>query len=170
MKKFIQLFIIIITSASIANAQQTKAPGDEYNVTGPEVSPRILYTGKPYTERWFKDDKDYNFYKQRARTQRTIGLSLLGVGLLTGAGGLLAATKEVNGNDYAAQDRADRTAATLFVISAVTGIASIPFMIVASASNHKAKLMLKNEKTGLGVPSNVGKEYAALSMTIPIGK
>lgn len=43
-------------------------------------------------------------------------------------------------------------------------------MISATVNKQKAKLMLDNQKTGFGVPSNVGKNIPSVTMVIPIGK
>lgn len=169
MKKIIFTLATFFTCCTVASAQQATLAG-AVNSKLDNNSIRFATNGQRFSLPAPDDDRGYDFYKKRARTQRIIGLSLLGVGLISGGIGLLEATKEVDYTDYAASDRADRAAVTAFVISGVTGIASIPFMVLAHASNHKAKVMLKSQKTGLGVPANVSKDYAALSITIPIGK
>jgi hypothetical protein len=43
-------------------------------------------------------------------------------------------------------------------------------MIMASSYKEKARLEIKNQKTGFGVPPHVSKDITGISLTIPIGK
>lgn len=115
----------------------------------------------------FGTDKDYDFYMQKSKNQRTIGWATLGGGfLLSGIGILVASSPNSNyntgGKDYAP--------AILLGLGAVSGIVSIPFMIMASVNKNKAKVMLTNQKTGFGVPSNVSKDITGITFQLHIGK
>jgi hypothetical protein len=72
--------------------------------------------------------------------------------------------------DYATNSANSSTAATLTVAGAVSGIVSIPFMIMASVYKHKAKAMVSSQKTGFGVPGNVSKDIVGITLQIPLGK
>lgn len=110
------------------------------------------------------DNRDYSFYNKRSRTHRIIGLSLLGGGVVLGLSGVLVVNNE-NSNDYT---RDDNTASTLFVLSAATGIASIPFMILAHANKSKAKAALKTQ--GAYIPGKGIIPVTGLSLSLSIGR
>lgn len=110
-------------------------------------------------------NKDANFYFHRSKNYRIVGWATLGGGaVLSGIGILLA-----NG-DYATNNDNSNTAGVLTVAGAVSGVVSIPFMIMASAYKHKAKAMISSQKTGFGVPANVGKDIVGVTMVFPLGK
>lgn len=111
-------------------------------------------------------DNDANFYLHRSKNYRIVGWSTLGAGLIASGAGLLLATN--NSNYYSSSN--DDAAALLFLFGAVSGITSIPFMIMASVYKQKARLLMTSQKTGFGVPSNVGKDITGITMTIPLGK
>ncbi len=117
-------------------------------------------------------DKDYNYYMQKSKSQRTVGWVTLGTGVvLSGIGLLIADNSETTTNSYGViGDDNSVTGGVLVLAGAASGIVSIPFMIMASVNRHKARLMIKNQKTGFGVPSNVNKNITGITMTIPIGK
>ena len=106
--------------------------------------------------------KDHTFYMQKSKNQRTVGLVLLGTGLLASGIGLLVAT---NSNSF---DQSE-TAAYCFVIGAATGIASIPFMVIAHVNRNRAKLSLSSQKTGFGIPFKSG-DMTGLTLSMNIGK
>lgn len=110
---------------------------------------------------------DYDMYMRRTRTMRITGLSLLGAGVVTGGIALLVATNNDDYVDYDTELRRERTTTTLFVISAVTGIASIPFMVLAHANKNKARAALSNEKAYIP-----GKHIyiTGVTLSLPIGK
>ena len=110
------------------------------------------------------DNRDYQLYKRRSRTMRITGLSLLGGGVVLGVTALLMATD--NTSNYS--NSRDNTIGTLFVLSAVTGIASIPFMILAHANNHKARTILKNQ--GAYIPGKGAIPVTGLAVSVSIGK
>lgn len=112
--------------------------------------------------------KDYAYYNRQARTMRITGLSLLGAGLVSGVTALLIATNYDPNASYEATERKSRTATTLFVVSAVTGIASIPFMILAHAQKNKARAALSTQKTFIPGKSNI--DITGITVSVPIGK
>ncbi len=109
---------------------------------------------------------DYDFYMKRSRSQRIVGWSTLGGGLLLSGIGILVASSS---NDNYYDDGNENTAGVLLLLGVVSGIVSIPFMISASVNKHNAKLILDNQKTGFGVPSNVGKNIPGVTMVISFG-
>ncbi len=109
-------------------------------------------------------DKDYNYYIQKSKGQRTTGWILLGTGVGLAGIGLLIGTNQNASFDQAA------TGGIIAAVGAVLVIISVPVMIIAGANKHKAKLMLSNQKTGFGLPPNVSKDITGITMTIPIGK
>ncbi|MFM6925103.1 MAG: hypothetical protein ACKOU7_06340 [Ferruginibacter sp.] len=112
-----------------------------------------------------KPDKDADFYNRRSKNYRIVGWSTLGGGIVLSGIGLLLA----NG-DYATNNANSNTAGIVTLAGAVSGVVSIPFMIMASAYKHKAKAMLGSQKTGFGVPANVSKDIVGITFQIPLGK
>ena len=112
-------------------------------------------------------DKDANFYMHRSKNYRIVGWSTLGAGLVASGAGLLLATN--SSNDFYNNSN-DDAAAVLFLVGAVSGITSIPFMIMATTYKHKARAMVSSQKTGFGVPANVSKDIVGITLQIPLGK
>jgi hypothetical protein len=56
------------------------------------------------------------------------------------------------------------------VIYTISGIASIPFMIMASSYKHKVKAMVSSQKTGFGLPANVSRDIVGITLQIPLEK
>lgn len=169
MKKFIIVLTCVsaISTATIAQQTQPIAVAENHTATKSFLQiPNNTTLENKLTSAFSGYDKDYNFYNRRSRNLRITGLSLLGGGLILGVSALL-----VSSNDNSTySDSRDRTITTLFVLSAATGIASIPFMVLAHVNKSKAKLAMKNQPTGFGVPANVNKNIAGLTMSITIGK
>jgi len=109
-------------------------------------------------------EKDYNFYLRKSKNQRIVGWTTLGGGILLSGIGLLIA----NG-DYATNHSGSSAAGVLTVAGAVSGIVSIPFMIMAGANKHKAKALLNTQKTGPGVPPGVSKSIVGITIQFPLG-
>lgn len=123
----------------------------------------ILLTGNNFTKSDPDDPeiKDYNFYIQKSKNQRTAGLVLLGGGVLLSGIGLLIGTNNLD----------DAVTGVVFMgVGALAGLGSIPLMILAHVNKNKAKLMLSNQKTGLSVPSNVSKDIIGFTIAIQIVK
>jgi len=169
MKKIILALTCVAAIGMTTKAQQTEPSKTIGNYTAARtflLVPTTTVLENKLTSASNGYDKDYNFYNRRSRNMRIAGLSLLGGGLVLGVSALL-----VSGNDYSTySDSRDRTITTLFVLSAATGIASIPFMVLAHVNKSKARLAMKNQPTGFGVPANVHKNITGLTMSIPIGK
>jgi hypothetical protein len=109
-------------------------------------------------------EKDYNFYLHKSKNQRIVGWATLGGGILLSGIGILIANA-----DYGYNDSGSSAAGILTVAGAVSGIVSIPFMIMASANKHKAKALLNTQKTGFGVPPGVSKSIVGITIQIPLG-
>lgn len=107
--------------------------------------------------------KDYNYYLRKKKNNLTAGLVTLGSGLLLSGIALITSNNSKSFDD-------DATAGVLFIAGAASGIASIPLMIMSHVYNHKAKLMLSEQKTGFGVPSNVSKDITGITFQISLGK
>ena len=71
---------------------------------------------------------------------------------------------------YLQKKKSNLTAAVFLIAGAVSGISSIPLMIMASVYGHKAKLAFSNQKTGFGVPTKAGKNIPGLTFSIPLSK
>ena len=108
--------------------------------------------------------KDHAYYIQKSKNQRTAGLVLLGAGLVASGFGLLIGT----GNNASFDDT--QTGVTIMGIGALSGIVSIPLMIMAHANRNKARLLLSSQKTGIGIPLKYGKELTGFTVSIPLGR
>ena len=119
-------------------------------------------------------DKDADFYLRRSKNQRIVGWTTLGAGIVLSGVGLLIAsnstgsTVDMYGN-YT-EDNNTTVGAVITIAGAVSGIVSIPFMIMASGNKHKARLILKNQPTGFGGPPNVNKNIIGINIIFPLGK
>lgn len=102
----------------------------------------------------------YERYMMKRQKNLTVGVLTLSAGLLFSGIGLIAVS---NSNK-------DNTSVYLFIAGAVSGIVSIPFMVMATINGHKAKLELKNQQTAFGVPVKVDKQIPGITMSIHIGK
>lgn len=113
-------------------------------------------------------EEDYNYYMHKSKRSRNTGLILLGSGvLISGIGAILSFG---NGQGYAYDESKGDAGAVMLLTGAAAGIASIPFMAVALGRSNKAKAMLGTQKTGFGVPANVSKDIAGITLQIPLGK
>jgi len=158
MKKSILMLSVIFLIAMELKAQQESQliTANSLSTTNPVSFSMASYSGP---------DKDADFYLRRSKNQRIAGWATLGGGLLLSGIGFLIINADVTTNSGN-----DGTAAVLFITGAASGIVSIPFMIMARANKHKAKLMLSNQKTGFGVPQHVDKNIMGVTMSLPIGK
>lgn len=163
MKQLLLLIVLQIT-CHITKAQEAVTE---------KISSRLFFNATAQapsfnnTDLHFPND-EYEMYNRRSRTMRVTGLSLLGVGLISGVTALLIATNNDSNRSYEAIDRDDRTSTTLFVVSAATGIASIPFMILAHANKSKAKAALKTQ--GAYIPGKGTIPVTGVSLAISIGR
>ncbi|MBX2934413.1 MAG: hypothetical protein KF825_09215 [Ferruginibacter sp.] len=160
MKKFIIVIVLILLTLQHSQAQQ---PEHELAT--------VVFGNKPGTIDHINEmplrtnavsfnGPGYEHYKKKRQKNLTVGVLTLSAGLLFSGIGLIA------DSNY---DK-DNTSAYLFIAGAVSGIVSIPFMIMATINGHKAKLELKNQQTGFGVPANVDNQIPGITMSIHIGK
>ena len=159
------LFLIFFTALCISTmAQSHQTPAINSSLTACNTS--HLTTGNIFFKNGFDDPitKDHDFYIQKSKNQRTAGWVLLSAGVGLSGIGLLIGTNRNASFDQAA------TGAVITGIGALSGIISIPFMIMAGVNKHKAKVMLTNQKTGFGLPPNVSKDIVGITVKIPIGK
>ena len=155
MKKIILILGLIIVAQLETKAQQEK----QFIAAANYTTLKSMYSsGNNLPE------KDYAYYKQKRKDNLTAGLVTLGAGLALSGIGLITAS---NGSGI---ETADGTTVGLFMIGAVSGIVSIPLMVRAGVNAHKAKLELRNQKTGFGVPSKMRKNITGITVSIPIGK
>ncbi len=105
--------------------------------------------------------KDFTYYKTKSKNQRTAGFVLLGTGVFLSAVGLLVGS----GSDATFGEA--ETGIIIMGVGAISGIVSIPLMIMATVNNHKAKLLLESKKTGFGIPVHTGF-ITGITLTIPV--
>ncbi|MEO6490974.1 MAG: hypothetical protein ABIO04_13615 [Ferruginibacter sp.] len=152
MKKLITITMVIITNFN------TKAQKLDVVVSSLQANNQYEAVHRMQTE---AIPKDYDYYMKRRKINKMVGWSLLGGGLLfSGVGLILAATvPSYNYNDpnsYNSVERHDNATGVCLVVGAVAGIASIPFMIIATANHNKAKLLMTEQKTGAYIPAIKG--------------
>ncbi len=166
MKKIILAILLVIGFTNVTKAQQ-ESSGTRFSTVQTQALPQgNMFLKNSYSFFNNAPEKDHDFYMHRSKTQRTIGLVLLGGGvLISGVGALLA----FDNAEVYNQSRGN-TGAALLIVGAAAGIASIPFMILAHASHNKARAMVTTQPTGFGVPSKVSKNITGITMSIPIGK
>lgn len=160
MKKSIFMLGVLFFMNMESKAQQEKS----------FIATNSLSTIKPVSlsiQSYSGPDKDADFYLRRSKNYRIVGWSTLGLGLVASGAGLLVSTNASNSFNSNANDDA---AVALFLVGSVSGIASIPFMIMATSYKHKAKAMISSQKTGFGVPTNVSKDIVGITLQIPLGR
>jgi len=171
MKRFLTAVLALTLASGAAKAQQPENPGlAAAGNNGISIQTHVvpLSTTSLLAMANNPAGPEYDRYKKRARTHRTIGLSLLGAGVVLGVTGILVASADDGDANTGFGERNDDAAATLFLFSAGTGIASIPFMILASANSRKAKALLKNEQAYL--PGRGTVPVTGVTVAIQIGK
>ncbi len=157
-RSFIMLGVIFLINMESNAQQESQLIATNSLSTTKPVSFSIQSYGGP--------DKDADFYLRRSKNYRIVGWSTLGAGLIASGAGLLLASNNSNYYNSSNEDGA----AVLFLVGAVSGITSIPFMIMATSYKHKAKAMVSSQKTGFGVPGNVSKDIVGITLQIPLGK
>ena len=166
MKKFILIIWVVLFTLFQATAQQQTNSLASSNYTLHKGSTFI--TDSPsfnlsHNPQHSEPEKDYNYYLKKKKNNLTAGLVTLGSGLLLSGIALITSSNSKSFDD-------DATAGVLFIAGAASGIASIPLMIMSHVYNHKAKLMLSEQKTGFGVPASVSKDIVGITLRIPLGK
>lgn len=167
MKKTLSLICLIALLQGSAGAQFTRKASDNSTVSvlnSSYLTESLSFQENGKTLFDAGPGQDAGFYKKRQKTHFVIGLVLLGTGLVSGVVGILTA----NSTNYTNNN--GNTAATFFVVSAATGIASIPFMAMAMANHHKSKMAMKNEKTGWGMPPGRSRDLYGLSLSLPLSR
>lgn len=159
MKKMIITGFVLLSAVWTVNAQNTSS--DQLLAKKDRIRSVNLFENGSYSN---APEKDYEFYMKKSRNHRTVGwATLIGGVVLSGVGLLVANADYESGNDQA------DAAVTLTVAGAVSGIVSIPFMVMGTVYKHKAKMMLSSQKTGFGIPVKPGN-ITGISVFIPIGK
>lgn len=167
MKKFISIICLLAFFQAGSHAQFTEAAVEKN--PAPAMNRSVLteslsFSGNEQSLFNAGPGVDPQVYLKRKKTYLTVGLVLLGTGLVSSGVGLLLA----NDNDIDSDNGS--TAATLFIVGAVTGIASIPFMSLSLAANNKYKAAIKSQPTAYGIPRNASKQVTGITISIPIGK
>lgn len=173
MKKTILILSLITVNHMETKAQQETQSTDASGYTAAKhtvLQVNHTFLNNTYYFTGNGPDKDYDFYKRISKNYRIAGWSTLGGGIILGVAGLLVATNNNSYSDYNSELRAERTNRVLFISSAAVGIISIPLMIMATVYGHKAKVLLKAQKTGFGVPQNVDKNIMGVTISLPIGR
>lgn len=157
------LFLMVFTSYSqFTNHSTTRLKNDILPVSNGRLSQPgnhvNLYSNYPDPE------KNYDYYMQKSQTNRTAGWATLGAGVVLAGVGLL-----IGGNNNATLNQA-QTGAYIMGVGALSGIVSIPFMIMAGVNKRKAKAMLADQHIGLGVPPGVSSKITGITISIPVGK
>ena len=158
MKKSILMLSVIFLVNMELKAQQES----QFIATGSFSSANAIFLNAP---NYSGPDKDADYYFRKSKNHRIVGWATLGGGIVLSGIGLL-----ITNGDYATNNANSNTAGVLTVAGAVSGIVSIPFMIMASVYKHKAKAMVSSQKTGFGVPGNVSKDIVGITLQIPLGK
>lgn len=165
MKRFILftgVFLLTLLQAKAQQEKQEMASTSYLLLTGNTVIKENQPVNLSYNPGFHGPAKDYDYYLRKKKNNLTAGLVTLGGGLLLSGVGLLTASNSKSFDT-------DATAAVLFIAGAAAGIASIPLMIMSGVYAHKAKLELRKQKTGFGVPSNVSKDIVGITIKIPLG-
>jgi hypothetical protein len=160
MKKLIIMLSILFLFNMESKAQQEKQFTPALNFMSLKTTGTAIYIPGDTTG----IVKDPAYYKQKSKNLRTAGLGFLGAGVLLSGIGLLV----IGSNDVSSDDAGFGLA--IMGLGAISGIVSIPLMVNAHVNGHKARLLLKTQKTGFGVPANVSKDITGITLTIPIGK
>lgn len=174
MKKFILILGLTIFTLSETKAQQEQQFITTANYSS--VKTRLMQQENTLLQNSYvysgnNPVKDYHYYMTKSKNNFTAGCVTLGSGVLLGVVGIIFASADDGSRDNGwGNEKNDDEAAVLFLCSAASGIASIPLMIMGSVYRHKAKVMLKAQKTGFGVPQNVDKNIMGVTMSLPIGK
>lgn len=166
MKKITLLLNVFVLLFMAGNAQT--AITSPLNMKDAVPPSSIFSKGNRFTQQqvFSLPEKDHDFYMRRCRTQRIIGLSMLGGGVIaTGIGFIVASNDGGLGSS-----NNENTSNALFITGATLGLGSIPFMILAHASKNKAKLSLSSQKTGFGLPARFSKNITGLTVSINLGK
>ncbi|MBK8519946.1 MAG: hypothetical protein IPL54_03395 [Chitinophagaceae bacterium] len=167
MKKFLLFisFIFLINSKSQAQFNGQSAIYDDHSfISLKNIEEIHSIAEKSYLKLNTFPDKTEEFYLRRSKNYRIVGWStLIGGIVLSGAGLLIGSSSNYN-------SASSTSAGVLVVAGAVSGIVSIPFMIMATGYKHKARVMVDNQKTGFGIPSNISKDITGITFRISIGK
>jgi len=168
MKKITLLLTLISSIQLNTKAQNNLLAVSSHNVV---LTGNIKYPNKitPATTIYPLSDstrivKDYAYYMQKSKGLRTTGLIFLGTGILLSSICLfMKGIASIYGSGYDFGVR-------IIITGAFARRTSIPLMITGHTYRIKAKALLKNQKTGLGVPPNVSKDIAGITLSFSLGK
>ena len=164
MKKLILILSLIITMHAAVKAQdenQLKTYRHYTALTTVALKGDNTYLIGMYSHSNNAPAKDYDYYMHKRKNNLTAGLVTLGGGLVFSGIGLLMA--DINSSNDATWE----IGGILLITGAVSGLVSIPFMIMAGANKHKARALLNTQKTGFGVPPGVSNSIAGITIQIP---
>lgn len=165
MKKIITVLLVTVVLCTVTNAQfQVKNNLPVPNST--ELLSTTSLINQAEVLQGFANSpvKDYAFYMRHCHNMRITGLVLLGTGLVSSGIALILATN--NNSSY--NNNNGNTVVALFIVGAATGIASIPFMVLAHVNKNKARAMLTTQKTGFDNRSLINKNINGITITLPL--
>jgi hypothetical protein len=181
MKKLILVALILFTKVWAANAQQVNADLPKIETASTEMTVSKINLNSSH----FSFEKnvlqsapdpepayDKAYYLKKSRNNRIASLCLVGGGLVIAGIGALTFPKNYDPlweNESDTESKADASTA-LIVVGIAAMLSSIPFTVMSSVNKRKANLMVSSQKTGFGVPPNVGKHITGITMAISIGK
>ena len=167
MKKIILVTLILSSTGVVTNAQNINSI-----IMDKPLAATSMFISNANTNN--NPDSAFNkeYYLKKSRNNRIASLCLVGGGLVIAGIGALTFPKDYDlifENEADKESKADASTA-LIVVGIAAMLSSIPFTVMASVNKRKANLMVSSQKTGFGVPPNVGKHITGVTMTITLGK
>jgi hypothetical protein len=166
MKKNILILGLIITTQLVAKAQQqiNFVTATDYTALKKlPITQRNTFAKSIYTPSNNLLNKDYKYYMHKRKNALTTGWITLGAGIIFSGVGILMASKSTSQN-------AGSTGGVLTIAGAVSGIVSIPFMIMANVYKQKARLQISSQQTSFCAPFNFSKSITSVTLAIQLGK
>ena len=109
-----------------------------------------------------------NLFKQ-ARDFNTAAWLILVAGSVTTITGLASYPREIFYSNEADKKKAAR-ADNVCIAGAILILGSVPCFITGAIKTHKARLAIKSQNTGLGLPPKIPKAITTLSLSINLGR
>ena len=144
MKKIITLFIAVLFSMQLVSAQKID--------TSIYHSPQDLH----------------NFYWQKHKTNRIIGQSCLGAGIIMITVGTVTIANHIQIFGPGPGGHKNTQGQFLFFLGTATALASIPFFISSGKNKRKAMLAIKSENVSFGNKILSRYNYRAISLTVAL--